>query len=394
MHKKIICSALSAAMFLTLFSACGRSEESVVNTKNSSFIEQEEVVDSPAKIFFSAWNGSEITADTAREHGMIFMDSSEESDMRWAEFCECVKSGTEAEITVCTSTQVIHAESSLEGDSGVLTIESEDFSEGSMKLFSKKLSADSLYSVCENGFTVYYAGSNKLYQTENVTSELTDVPFEQKIYKCSSEANMTFPYQKMFSNYDDFSEYYLKYNGELQIQEMKKDMEALSKVSNVQLVSMHWGEEYQMEPTEEQEDLANYLNELGAEVVIGSHPHVIEPAKVIKGKKQDTLVYYSLGNYTSAQDMDITMVGGMASFTLNYDPDTKKTSFTDTKFIPLITWFDVGYNAWKTYPIEDYNDSLAQTHNLASNYDLSKEWVQQFVQSVMQDCDGVEVVLE
>ena len=177
-------------MFLTLFSACGRSEESVVNTKNSSFIEQEEVVDSPAKIFFSAWNGSEITADTAKEHGMIFMDSSEESDMRWAEFCECVKSGTGAEITVCTSTQVIHAESSLEGDSGVLTIESEDFSEGSMKLFSKKLSADSLYSVCENGLTVYYAGSNKLYQTENVTSELTDVPFEQKIYKCSSEANM------------------------------------------------------------------------------------------------------------------------------------------------------------------------------------------------------------
>lgn len=176
--------------------------------------------------------------------------------------------------------------------------------------------------------------------------------------------------------------------------QMKKDMEALSKVSDVQLVSMHWGEEYQMEPTEEQEDLANYLNELGAEVVIGSHPHVIEPAKVIKGMKQDTLVYYSLGNYTSAQDMDITMVGGMASFTLNYDLDTKKTSFTDTKFIPLITWFDVGYNAWKTYPIEDYNDSLAQTHNLASNYDLSKEWVQQFVQSVMQDCDGVEVVLE
>ncbi|RGF91601.1 hypothetical protein DXA02_12075 [Ruminococcus sp. AM54-1NS] len=75
MHKKIICSVLSAAMFLTLFSACGRSEESVVNTKNSSFIEQEEVVDSPAKIFFSAWNGSEITADTAREHGMLFMDS-------------------------------------------------------------------------------------------------------------------------------------------------------------------------------------------------------------------------------------------------------------------------------------------------------------------------------
>ena len=68
--------------------------------------------------------------------------------------------------------------------------------------------------------------------------------------------------------------------------QMKKDMEALSKVSDVQLVSMHWGEEYQTEPTEEQEDLANYLNELGAEVVIGSHPHVIEPAKLLRERNK------------------------------------------------------------------------------------------------------------
>ena len=176
--------------------------------------------------------------------------------------------------------------------------------------------------------------------------------------------------------------------------QIKQDMEALNKVSDVQMVSMHWGNEYQTEPTQEQEDLANYLNELGVEVVIGSHPHVIEPAKIIKGKNQNTLVYYSLGNYTSAQDMDITMVGGMASFTLNYDPDTKTTSFTDTKFIPLITWFDTGFNDWKTYMIDDYNDSIASTHRLSSEYDLSKEWIQQFVQSVMQNPDGIEVVLE
>ena len=168
-------------MFLTLFSACGQPSESVTNTGNSSYIEQEEVTDSPAKIFFSAWNGREITPDTAKEYGMLFMDSSEESDIRWAEFCECVKSGTEAEITVCPSTQVIHAESSLEGDDGVLTIDSEDFSEGSMKIFSQKLSSNSLYSVYEDGLTVYYAGSNRLYQTENVTDALTDVPQITKI---------------------------------------------------------------------------------------------------------------------------------------------------------------------------------------------------------------------
>lgn len=176
--------------------------------------------------------------------------------------------------------------------------------------------------------------------------------------------------------------------------QMKKDMEALSKVSDVQLVAMHWGEEYHTDITDEQAELAQYLNELGAEVVIGSHPHVIEPCEIIEGDKQDTLVYYSLGNYTSAQDTNNSMVGGMASFTLHYDSKTKKTSFTDTKFIPLMTWFDSGYNDWKTYTITDWNDDLAATHNLASEYDLSKEWMRQFVESVMGNPKNIEVVLD
>ena len=176
--------------------------------------------------------------------------------------------------------------------------------------------------------------------------------------------------------------------------QMKEDMEALSKVSDVQLVAMHWGDEYHTEINDEQADLAKYLNELGAEVVIGSHPHVIEPAELIQGEKQDTLVYYSLGNYTSAQDTNYSMVGGMASFTLHYNSNTKTTSFTDTKFIPLVTWFDTGFNGWKTYTISDWNDNLAATHNLAGEYDLSKEWVRQFVQSVMSNPQNIEVVLD
>lgn len=56
---------------------------------------------------------------------------------------------------------------------------------------------------------------------------------------------------------------------------------------------LHWGEEYQTEPTEEQKDLANYLNELGAEVVIGSHPHVIEPGqKLLKEETRYTCVLF------------------------------------------------------------------------------------------------------
>ncbi len=177
-------------------------------------------------------------------------------------------------------------------------------------------------------------------------------------------------------------------------EQIKKDMEALSAVSDIQMVAMHWGNEYSTSVSDEQKDLVEYMNELGVEVIIGTHPHVIEPAEIYHGSSQDTLVYYSLGNYTSAQDEAPRMVGGMATFTVNYDPNTKVTSFTDTKFIPTVTWFDGGFNDWKTYTIMDYNNDLYATHRHVNDFDLSKEWVINFVKSVWDDSSEVELVLE
>ena len=176
--------------------------------------------------------------------------------------------------------------------------------------------------------------------------------------------------------------------------QMKIDMEALSKVSDIQMVAMHWGVEYSTSISEEQKDLTKYLNELGAEVIIGTHPHVIEPAEIYHGENQDTLVYYSLGNYTSAQDAAPRMVGGMASFTVNYDPNTFKTSFKDVKFIPTVTWFDGGFNDWKTYTLADYNNDLYATHRHVYDFDLSKEWVTNFVKEVMGESQDIEIVYE
>ena len=176
--------------------------------------------------------------------------------------------------------------------------------------------------------------------------------------------------------------------------QMKIDMEALSKVSDIQMVAMHWGVEYSTSISEEQKALTKYLNELGAEVIIGTHPHVIEPAEIYHGENQDTLVYYSLGNYTSAQDVAPRMVGGMASFTVNYDPNTFETTFTDVKFIPTVTWFDGGFNDWKTYTLADYNNDLYATHRHVYDFDLSKEWVTNFVKEVMGESEDIEIVYE
>ena len=177
-------------------------------------------------------------------------------------------------------------------------------------------------------------------------------------------------------------------------EQIKKDMEALSSVSDIQMVAMHWGTEYSTGINDEQKELTEYLNELGVEVIIGTHPHVIEPAELYHGTSQDTLVYYSLGNYTSAQDEAPRMVGGMASFTVNYDPNTKVTSFSEMKFTPTVTWFDGGFNDWKTYTIMDYNNDLYATHRHVNDFDLSKEWVINFVQSVWDENSEVQLVLE
>lgn len=177
--------------------------------------------------------------------------------------------------------------------------------------------------------------------------------------------------------------------------QIQKDMEEISKISDVQIVSMHWGTEYHTEIEADQQALAQKMNEWGVEVIIGTHPHVIKPAEIIQGEKQDTLCYYSLGNFLSAQDTNEGMVGGMASFTLQYDFDTQETSFKDVKFTPTVMYYDPAFTTFKVMTIHDYNDDYIPTHYVASlGYDMSKTWIQNYVKEIMGSPEGIEVVVE
>ena len=80
-------------------------------------------------------------------------------------------------------------------------------------------------------------------------------------------------------------------------EKVKQDIEKVRDKVDVVLVSMHWGVEYQTVPTSEQQRQAQLLADLGADIIIGTHPHIIQPVTFI----DDTLVIYSLGNFISAQ---------------------------------------------------------------------------------------------
>ena len=60
---------------------------------------------------------------------------------------------------------------------------------------------------------------------------------------------------------------------------------------------MHWGVEYQNTPNKEQTEIANYLSSLGVDIIIGNHPHILQPITKIN----NTIVMYSLGNFISNQ---------------------------------------------------------------------------------------------
>lgn len=64
---------------------------------------------------------------------------------------------------------------------------------------------------------------------------------------------------------------------------------------------IHWGIEYQTEPNDFQKQIADSLTNLGVDLILGSHPHVVQPIKVIEGKEKKSLVVYSAGNFISNQ---------------------------------------------------------------------------------------------
>lgn len=96
---------------------------------------------------------------------------------------------------------------------------------------------------------------------------------------------------------------------------IEKRVKAASEISDMTIVNVHWGEEYTHTPTDRQHELAQKLADWGADIIIGTHPHVIQPVEYITaadGRK--VLVIYSLGNFISAQDRGPRMLGGMMPY--------------------------------------------------------------------------------
>lgn len=154
----------------------------------------------------------------------------------------------------------------------------------------------------------------------------------------------------------------------------KADIAKVRDKVDVLIVSMHWGIENTHTPTETQKKQAKELADLGVDIIIGHHPHVIQPIEFIG----DTLVIYSLGNFLSGQAEQAQRIGMMAALTVNktVKDDNTTIEITDVKG-------DLFYTNWgpvSVIPFNQLNDGILSGYQ--GVYDKYSAIINQYDDSV------------
>ena len=132
------------------------------------------------------------------------------------------------------------------------------------------------------------------------------------------------------------------------------DIEKAQEVSDVVVVSMHWGAEYEMLPGTLQKEQAQWLADQGVDIILGTHPHVLQPVEFITGKSgNETLVAYSLGNFVSGQVGLEKNVGGILRFDIQKISirDEVRIEFRNVELMPTYNFFDQDEKIYRLIPL-------------------------------------------
>ena len=136
------------------------------------------------------------------------------------------------------------------------------------------------------------------------------------------------------------------------------DIAKVKDLADVIIVAMHWGTEYSLGVSSQQTEIANYLSSLGVNLIIGAHPHVVEPVEYINDGK--TFVIYSLGNFISDQIGIERLTGLMMEVTIKkvVDVDDTVTISIDSPKAELIYTYSKYGSNFKVYPYYRLDNTL------------------------------------
>ena len=109
-------------------------------------------------------------------------------------------------------------------------------------------------------------------------------------------------------------------------EKIRLDIIEAKKIADVIIVTYHWGVEYRSQPDERQRYLGHFTIDSGADLVIGNHPHWIQPIEIYKGK----LITYAHGNFVFDQEWSLKTKQGVVGKYIFYD-----SQLIDVEFMPL-----------------------------------------------------------
>ena len=157
-------------------------------------------------------------------------------------------------------------------------------------------------------------------------------------------------------------------NKEAIVNEIQKAKE----LADFVIVLPHWGTEYVHYATQYQKNWAKIFADSGADLIIGTHPHVIEPLEnIIANDGRIVPCYYSLGNFISAQIYVPRNLGGMAD--VEIVKDNQGTRIISAQMKATVTHRDASNGKFYAYPLEDYSNTLAKKHWLSRRGKFTKE---------------------
>ena len=170
------------------------------------------------------------------------------------------------------------------------------------------------------------------------------------------------------------------------------DIQRAEELADFTIVCPHWGTEYRLTPDSSQEKWTQIFLENGADLVLGTHPHVIEPIEWVTDEEtgHEMLVYYSLGNFvnwTSGTGKDVAnrMVGGMAEVTIGKN-ESGEVEIKEYGVRPLVSHVTSGPGGVTTYFLEDYSEELgAQNEIIAQDKNFSFAYCIDLCDSVWGD---------
>jgi len=155
-------------------------------------------------------------------------------------------------------------------------------------------------------------------------------------------------------------------------------------MADIVIVFPHWGEEYKTFANAAQKSMAQQMADAGADLIIGCHPHVIQPLEILTSNTGKRVpCYYSLGNFVSNMTQSERCVEAMAKVRIKKDGD--RVFIESVEAVPLVNFINAEGTAYTVYPAEYYTEEIARNHR---NTGVTPQFVRSFWNQVFANGDS------